>query len=146
MKILGFIIVLLIVLLAVFVAANWTVLTTATSLSFVAFHVQAPLGIILLAIMVGIVLLFTGYSALLRASWHMESRKLNRLLQEQRDLAQQAETSRFVTLQELVKSESADVRKSVEETTADVRKSIEETSADITAHLGYLDDKLKGDS
>jgi uncharacterized integral membrane protein len=143
------------VLLLVFTAANWQVLTTPTPLSFVAFSVQGPLGIILLGVLVVVTALVVIYALLLRTSWLMESRKLNRQLEEKRELAEKAEASRITALQELLTAEFESLRATVGETgTASIARveqaeqilarTIEETSNSLTAHIGYLDDKLKG--
>ena len=135
MRVISSIIVLLLIVLAVFTAVNWSVLVMTTPLSFVVFSVEGPLGVILLCVSLGLVLLVVSYALLLRTSWLVESRRLNRQLQEQRELAQQAETSRFVELKEQIEREFKELR-----------RTCEENSNGISAHLGYLEDKLKGDS
>lgn len=135
MRLLTSIITVLFVILIVFTAVNWSVLTAATPLSFVVFDIEGPLGVILLAIMLGLVLLVIAYALMLRTSWLMESRRLNKQLQEQSQLAQQAESSRFAALQKLIEQEFKTTR-----------ASMEEANNGLIAHLGYLDDKLKGNS
>jgi len=156
-KIVIIIVAIVFVLLAIFTAANWHTLTTSTPLSFVAFSVEGPLGIILLVVSLILTLLVVAYALLLRTSWLIESRRLNRQLEEQRELAQQAETSRFIALQELIESEFKNLRTHVtesgistiaraEQTEQILLKSIEEAANGISAHLGYIDDKLKNDT
>jgi len=50
MNVLGAVILVALFLLAGFTLANWSVLTAPTLLSFVAFHVEGPLGVILLGV------------------------------------------------------------------------------------------------
>ena len=135
MRALSFAISVVLVCLIVFTAVNWSVLTASTPLSFVVFDVQGPLGVILLAIMLGLVLLVVAYALMLRTSSLMESRRLNRQLQEQQQLAQQAENSRFTVLQ-----------KAIEQEFKSTRAAMDESTNSIIANLGYLDDKLKGNS
>jgi len=143
--------------LTVFTAANWSVLITPTPLSFLVFELEGPLGMILLGIMLAVVVLVVGYALLLRTSWLVESRRLNRQLEEQRELAQQAESSRFSELQKMIENGFKEVHTSLEASGASeiasikaaeqlLTKSIEDAANSITAHLGYLDDKLKGGS
>jgi len=105
MKILSFIIIAILILVAIFTAANWGVLMQTTPLSFVAFEIQGPLGIILLGITLVVVVLVVGYSTILRTNWLVESRRLNREVQKQRELAEQAETSRVSELRSLIELE-----------------------------------------
>ncbi|MBU0982403.1 MAG: hypothetical protein KKA42_00920 [candidate division Zixibacteria bacterium] len=157
MRIVIFIIAVVLLLLALFTVANWSVLTASTPLSFLLFSVEGPLGVILLAVLFGLVLLMTGYAFLLRTSWLVESRRVNRQLDEQRELAQQAEKSRVAALQEMIEREFRELRTTIETSTTTsvdristaeqkLASSIEEAANGITANLGYLDDKLKGNS
>ena len=157
MKTVIFIIALVLLMLIVFTAANWNVLITPTPLSFVVFSVDGPLGVILLCAILGIIMLVVAYALILRTSWLMESKRLNRQLEEQRQLAQQAEASRIVALQDLIEHEFERMNVSiskvgetglarVESAEQSLAKVIEENMNSIMAHIGYLDDKLKGNS
>ena len=97
MRLVTSLITVLFVMLIVFTAVNWSVLTASTPLSFVVFSIEGPLGVILLAFMLGLVLL--------------------------------------VALQKLIEQEFKTTR-----------ASMEEANNGLIAHLGYLDDKLKGSS
>ncbi|MFH1374765.1 MAG: hypothetical protein ABII79_13330 [bacterium] len=143
--------------LVVFTAANWNVLNANTELSFVAFSVEGPMGVILLGIMLGLVILVVVYALLLRTAWLVESRRLNRQLEKQRELAEKAESSRIAALHELVEREFKEARTStgassetvvarLEGLEQSVAQKIEDAANSIMAHLGYLDDKLKGGS
>ncbi|MEA2030757.1 MAG: hypothetical protein U9N55_04075 [candidate division Zixibacteria bacterium] len=154
MKILISVIVVVLILTGVFVAVNWNVLTTQTLLSFVFFNVQAPMGIILLGIALGLVVLTVIYAMLLRTSGLIESRQLNRQLQEQRELAEKAETSRFTDLHKLIEQEFTLVHKTIKETNTTViahnetfeqylTKHTQEMTNTILANIGYIDDELK---
>ena len=143
--------------LVVFTAANWNALNANTELSFVAFTVVGPMGVILLGIMLGLITLVVVYALLLRTAGLVESRRLNRQLEEQRALAETAESSRIAALQKLVEREFENVRASTNtsgETVVvrldgleqSVAQRIEDAANSIMAHLGYLDDKLKGGS
>ncbi len=155
MRIVLVIIALVFVILLVFTAANWQVLTTVTPLSFVVFSVEGPLGIILLGVSLVLTLLVVAYALLLRTNWLMESHRLSRQLEEQRELAEKAESSRITALQEMLRQEFETLTISlnkvgetniarIEAAEQSLGKRIEDTGNIITASLGYLDDKLKG--
>ena len=155
MRIVLVIIALVFVLLLVFTAANWQVLTTVTPLSFVAFSVEGPLGVILLGVCLALTLLVVAYALLLRTNWLMESRRLNRQLEEQRELAEKAESSRITALQEMLRQEFETLTNAlnkvgdtntarIESAERSLAKILEDTGNSISASLGYLDDKLKG--
>ena len=143
------------ILLLVFTAANWQVLTAPTPLSFVVFSIEGPLGIILLGVLLIVTLMVMAYALMLRTSWLVESRRLTRQLDEKRELAEKAEVSRITALQEMLKTEFDLLQESlakvgetgvarVESAEQTLSKTIEETGNSLTAHIGYLDDKLKG--
>ena len=153
MKTLSFIVVLVLVLAAVFVAANWSVLVQTTPLSFVAFQVEGPLGIILLGITLVIVALVVIYALVLRTNWLLESHRLNREVQKQRELAEEAESSRMTELRALIESELSGVREAIKESAEQAAartEAADETLTDtlneavnsLNAHIGYFDDKL----
>lgn len=157
MKLVLIIIAIVFVILLVFTAANWQVLTTMTPLSFVVFSIEGPLGIILLGVCLVLTLLVVAYALLLRTNWLMESRRLNRQLEEQRELAEKAESSRITALQEMLRQEFDaltialhEMGKSnaaqIESFEKSLGKLVEDTGNSITASIGYLDDKLKGGS
>ncbi|PKK82596.1 MAG: hypothetical protein CVT49_13010 [candidate division Zixibacteria bacterium HGW-Zixibacteria-1] len=157
MRIVLVIITVVLVILAIFTAANWSVLTIPTPLSFVAFSVEGPLGVILLGVTLGLTLLMVAYALLLRTSWLVESRRFNHRLEEQRELAEKAESSRIIALQELLEQEFEDMKTSLQTLSASglariesaekaLIKTIEENSNGIVAQIGYIDDRIKGGS
>jgi len=135
MNILGAIILAALFLLAVFTLANWSVLTEPTTLSFVAFHIDGPLGVILLGAMLVLVALFALYALTLRTHMLMESRRLNQELQAQRKLAENAETSRINELRTLI-----DARMDAAEQS--MKLAINEAANSLAALVGEMDDKI----
>ncbi len=95
----------LVALLALFCALNWSTLTAESALNFGVVQVQAPMGVILLALTaacVGLLLLvmLTSHIGSLR-----ETRTLHRDLRAAHEVAERAESSRFEGLQHLVVTE-----------------------------------------
>jgi uncharacterized integral membrane protein len=149
MNILGVVILVALFLLAVFTLANWSVLTAPTLLSFVAFDVEGPLGVILLGVTLVLVALFVLYALMLRTNMLMESRRYNQELQAQRKLAESAEASRLSDLRTQIADEFAQMRDAVGQ--ADVRmdrveqsmrQSMNEAANGLAALVGEMDDKI----
>lgn len=135
MNFLGAIILIALLLLGVFTLANWAVLTAPTTLSFVSFNTEGPLGVILLGVTLVLVVLFVLYALTLRTNMLMESRRLNQELQTQRKLAESAETSRFNELHRQI-----DVR--MDSTEQSMRLAINEATNGLAALVGEMDDKI----
>jgi len=149
MNFLGAVILAALFLLAVFTLANWGVLTAPTMLSFVAFHVEGPLGVILLGVTLVLVALFVLYALTLRTNMLMESRRHNQELQAQRRLAESAEASRLSELRTQVDQEFGQLRGAVGEVDARIDKleqsmkqSLDEAANGLAALVGEMDDKI----
>ena len=149
MNILGAIILVALFLLAVFTLANWSVLTATTTLSFIVFDVEGPLGVILLGAMLVLVMLFVVYALTLRTNMLMESRRNNQELQAQRKLAETAEASRLSELREQVENEFAQLRSAIgaldgqmDRREQSVKQSLDEAANGLAAMVGEVDDKI----
>ncbi|MGE5320990.1 MAG: hypothetical protein ACM3KD_12465 [Hyphomicrobiaceae bacterium] len=136
-------------LLAVFTLANWSVLTAPTMLSFLAFHVEGPLGVILLGVTLVLVALFVLYALMLRTNMLMESRRHNQELQVQRKLAESAEASRLSELRMQIEHEFAQLRGAIAEVGArldkseqSMKQSLDEAANSLAALVGEMDDKV----
>jgi uncharacterized integral membrane protein len=85
-------------LIALFAALNWTAFVAPTTLSFGVAQVQAPLGLIMLGLLAILTALFLLYVAYLQTTVILEWRRHAKELQAQRERADQAEASRFTEL------------------------------------------------
>ncbi len=153
MKILGPIIFLAMIALAVFTLANWSVLMTPTELSFVAFRLEAPMGLILLGTIVGFVALFSMYVLILRTTMLMDARRYERELSAQQKLAEQAEASRLSELRNQLEQSFAELRDTTDTTRKELgtrlddmeqtlRNVVEESGRSLSAYIGEVEDKL----
>lgn len=149
MNFLGAVILAALFLLAVFTLANWAVLTAPTMLSFVAFHVEGPLGVILLGVTLVLVALLVLYALMLRTNMLMESRRHNQELQAQRRLAESAEASRLSELRAQIEQEFAQLRGSIgavdartDEVGQSMKQSLDEAANGLAALVGEMDDKI----
>lgn len=153
MKILGPFILLAMIALAVFTLANWSVLMAPTELSFVAFRLQAPMGLILLGTIVGFVALFSIYVLILRTTMLMDARRYERELSAQQKLAEQAEASRLSELRNQLEQSFAELRDTTDTTRKELgtrlddmeqalRNVVEESGRSLSAYIGEVEDKL----
>lgn len=153
MKFLGTVTLLALVLLMFFAVSNWAVLTAPTSLNFLAFTVQGPLGLILLGATLFFLVLFAIYALSLRTSALLDERHHTKELQAQRQLADNAETSRYTALAAQFEDETARTRTLLQDLRTELLsrldrleqaqiKVVSETANEIFAHIGQVDDKL----
>jgi uncharacterized integral membrane protein len=89
---------------ALFAALNWGVIMTPTTLSLGFAEVQAPLGLVLLVMLAVVSALFLFYLVYLQTTVLLEHRRHARELETQRQLADQAEASRFTELRTLLEA------------------------------------------
>ena len=120
---------LIIVLLAVavFAALNWGIITAPTTLSLGFAEVQAPLGLVLLGMLAILTALFLFYLVYLQTSVLLEHRRHARELEAQRQLADEAEASRFTELRTHLDTRLGEIENS------------------LAAHVGELRGELRGD-
>ena len=153
MKILGPLIFAGLILLGIFTFANWTALSTPTSLSFVAFGLEAPLGFVLLGAIAVFVALFTAYVLILRTAMVMDAHRYAKELQVQQQLAEKAEASRLSDLRRQLDHEFAQLQQASEERHAVLDSriegmqeallgAIEESNRSLSAYVGEVEDKL----
>jgi hypothetical protein len=142
------------VAVAVFTAINWNAFVTPTTLSVVLAKVEAPLGLVLLGLIAVLTLLFLVYVVYLQSSVLIESRRYARELQAQRELADQAEASRFSQLRAFLDSELRSVAQKsdelktgvlgkLDELERDLRSVVEQSGNTLAAYLGEIEDRLE---
>lgn len=131
MKILGFIVLISLTVLAIFATLNWSALSAPTALSFITFTLEAPLGLILLGFACGFAFLLVGYASVQRTAMFVESRHHAQELRAQREIVERVEASRI-----------NDLRLQIENEAAALRTSLEEAANSLAASIGEVDDKL----
>ena len=92
-------------ILALFTAVNWSAFTTPTTLSVIFATVEAPLGLVLLGMVVLLAALFLIYVVYLQSSVLFDTRRHARELNSQRELAEHAEISRIHDLRTYLESQ-----------------------------------------
>jgi uncharacterized integral membrane protein len=108
-----------------FALVNWEAFTALTPLSLGFTSVKAPLGLIMLGLIVLLCVLFTVWIISLQGRALMHSRRQSKELQAQRELADRAEASRI-----------ADLR-------VELLARIDASSNSTAAHIAQLEDRLE---
>jgi len=141
-------------LLTIFALFNWSAFMAPTTLTFGVGTVEAPLGLILLAIVGLITLLFLIYVVYLQSSSLLEGRRQSRELETQRELADRAEESRFQQLRSAMEIESRRMEAQTREFQAailtrldalerDIRLAVEQSGNSLAAYLGEIEERLE---
>ena len=107
MKTRSLLLVLLIVLVATFVALNFEEILRPTPLNLGLSTVQAPMGLVLVGLLAAVLLIFLLALLYFQTAHVMEVRRINRDVAEQRQLADKAEASRFTALRDYLPSRYA---------------------------------------
>ena len=138
----------LIVVLIVFLATmNWHVLNQLTPVSLGFTTVEAPLGLIMLCLTALLAIFFVAYVVTLQGSVLMETRRHNKEMLAQRELADKAEASRFTELRtvlELRHQEAQQQLLSRLDTLEDQLKArAQESDNSTAAYVGQLEQQLR---
>lgn len=129
--------------LTAFFILNWRVFTTPAKLSFLVTSVDAPIGIVMLALFALGVLVLSSYLGVWQGTLLMEFRRQSKELQAQRTLAESAEASRFTELGTLIRDEIANSDKRVETALEGLRSELRATENSLAATLGEMDDRYQ---
>ncbi len=154
MKFINLLLLIILIALVIFASLNWQAITTPVPLALLFTTAEAPLGLILLSVTALLTLLFLGFVVYMQSSTLMIRRKLNKEVEEQRKLANEAEASRFTELKTYLESElknlnaqSNDVHTKLEtrltEAETALKGVVEETGKTLSAYIGELDDRIE---
>jgi uncharacterized integral membrane protein len=141
-------------LTGLFALLNWDAFTTPTTLSLVFGTVQAPLGVVMLGIVFVLGAMCLAYLIYVQGVALYDSRRHAKELQTHRELADNAEASRFTELHNFVDNEMrkleqiqfdmrAQLLARVEQMEQRTRAALQETGSSLTAHLGELEDRIE---
>ena len=154
MKLRNLLLVVSLFLLTVFAIINWQAIMAPTDISLLFTKINAPLGLILIAITGLFILLFMGFVVYMQSSIIMSRQRLLRDLDAQRELANKAEASRFTDLQAFLQTNlmqlteqgnsihtKTETRLSALETS--LKETVEQTGNSLSAYIGELEDRLE---
>lgn len=153
MRIRSLFLLLILTLTGAFTALNWNVFLTNTTLSFGLATLQAPLGLLMLGLLVLVVAYFLVYVLYLQSTVLFDTRRNAKELQLNRELADKAEASRFTELRGFL---DAGLKLRAEQDTAAqqavmarldtlekaLRASVEQSGNSLSAYIGELEDRL----
>lgn len=145
---------LVLVVLVIFTVLNWTAFMTPTTLSLLFATVQAPLGLIMLGVSVLLAALFLIYLAYIQTAVLFDTRRAARELKTQRDLAEQAETSRFTELrafleghlqrlETVITDAQSRTGARLDQLEADSRATVEHAANTLASYIGELEDRME---
>jgi len=154
MKIRSLILLLVFAGIAIFAVLNWHVFLAPTPLSLGLVTFDAPLGLIMLGLLAFLSVLFLVYLVYIQTSVLFDARRQARELHANRELADQAEASRFTELRnflsmELQKQEALDAETKaallgrMEQLERDMRAAIDQSGTVLSAYIGELEDRLE---
>jgi hypothetical protein len=125
-------------LIGLFAAVNWAAFNALTPLSLGVTTVQAPLGLIMLGLTAFLCVLFAVWVIVLQANSLRDARRQTKALQQQRDLADRAEASRFTELR-------AELMARLDRLQLESRQVAEQHSNAVAAQIGELEDRMQRD-
>lgn len=154
MKTRSLLLVLLIVLVATFVALNFEEILRPTPLNLGLSTVQAPMGLVLVGLLAAVLLIFLLALLYFQTAHVMEVRRINRDVAEQRQLADKAEASRFTALRDYLQTELQAIavrdteaqdrlHQKLEQVQKNLTTVMEQTGNGLHASIGELEDRLK---
>ena len=126
-----------------FAAANWQAIVAPSAISLVFTSFQAPLGLILIGMLLVVTVFFLAFLVYLQTSVLLEARRHARELQAQRQLADQAEASRFTDLRAFLDGELKGVLARIDGSEQALKQSVEHAGNSLAAYIGELEDRLE---
>ena len=137
-----------IVLLIAFLATmNWHVLLQNTPVSLGFTTVEGPLGLIMLCLTAFLGILFVAYVLGLQGSVLLETRRHNKEMLAQRELADKAEASRFTELRTVLELRHQEAQQQLlnrlDALENKLQSRVEESDNSTAAYLGQLEQQLR---
>jgi uncharacterized membrane protein len=153
MRIRTILLLLVLVAVAVFSILNWNVFVSPTALSLGVTSVQAPLGLIMLVLLVFLAAFFLVFVVYLQSTVLFDTRRHSKELQAHRALANQAEASRVTELREFLNLElkqqtsqnaasQATVLARLDALDRDLHLKLEQSENSLSAYIAELEDRL----
>ena len=143
MKLRTLILLLIMLAIAALAALNWPLLVTPTVMSLGLTTVQAPLGLIMLALTALMAVMFLAYVLGLHGSVLLETRRHAREMTAQRELADKAEASRFTELRSFLDGQHGALLARMDALEARLNARARETENVTAAYVGQLGDQLQ---
>lgn len=142
MRIRMFVVVAVIALLTLFTVFNWSVFVAPTSLDLLFTRVEAPLGLVMLGVVVALSLGFVAYMSFWQGTVLVEMRRAQKELHQQRALAETQEQSRLAELRVQLGQEVARLDASIAQARDALGVEIRENGNSLAAALAEMDQRL----
>jgi uncharacterized integral membrane protein len=143
MSLRSILVVVVVALLALFAAMNWQTFITPTDLNLLVAHVQAPLGLVMLGFTAVLAAVLLAYALKVQINALSDSRRQSEELRRQRELADQAEASRFTELRSYLQQEMQSLRHAQEEVAGQLRGDLSDAANSLAASIGELDERIE---
>lgn len=141
-------------IIAAFSALNWGVFISPTALSLGFTEIQMPLGLIMLGLLAFVTVLFLVFVVYLQSTALLENRRISRELKANKELADQAEASRFTELRTYLEAEltkqtnqqealKGSIFARIDQLEHDLRTATEHSGNTLAAYIGELEDRLE---
>lgn len=123
------------VLIALFAVLNWAVISQNTSLNLGVVQVQGPLGVVLLGLTALLAVVFVVYVLYMQTAMLRDSRRHAQDVEQQRNLADQAELSRFTELRAYMQGEWIQANQANESQRAEILARLDRLEANLAANI-----------
>ncbi len=126
------------ILIGLFAALNWAVISQSTTLNLGLMQVQGPLGVVLLGLTALLAVVFVVYVLYMQTAMLLDSRRQAKDMEVQRNLADQAELSRFTELRAYMQGELMLANQRSEEQHAQLLAKLDRLEANLGTHIEQL--------
>lgn len=146
MSVRSLLVVIVLGLLAIFTIVNWGTFITPTHLSLVVTSVEAPLGLVMLGFTAVLAAVLLAYALKVQINALSDTRRQSEELRRQRELADQAEASRFTELRQFLEQELASVKQAQQDSEQRLRDELATSTNTLAACIGEVDERLERQS
>lgn len=146
MSVRSLLVVIVLGLLAIFTIVNWGTFITPTPLSLVVTSVEAPLGLVMLGFTAVLAAVLLAYALKVQINALSDTRRQSEELRRQRELADQAEASRFTELRQFLAQELASVKQAQQDSEQRLRDELATSTNTLAACIGEVDERLERQS
>ncbi|MDO8961391.1 MAG: LapA family protein [Methylophilus sp.] len=154
MKLQSLLLLIILAVIAIFAALNWGVFVSPTELSVGYTTINMPLGLIMLGLLAIVTTLFLVFVVYLQGSVLLEARRHSKELQANRELADQAEASRFTELRSFLEAELTKqsgqglyakdaIVARIDKLEQEFQTFMEQSGNTLAAYIGELEDRLE---
>lgn len=137
------VVIVVVALMALFTVVNWQTFIAPTDLNLVVAKVHAPLGLVMLGFTAVLAAVLLAYALKVQINALSDSRKQTEELRRQRELADQAEASRFTELRSFLEQELAALRQVQQDAGQQLRGELADTANSLAASIGELDERIE---